>query len=325
MPPRLLVDIQGGYCNLKCPKCWVHSPEAETDFSHLRGRMSLEDARKILDEVMNAKPAFQPNLWTEPLMAKNFKEHIRQVKERGIPASMNTNGLLLDDEMANFLVEIKFDSVFISIDATTKESLLKSRGTDKLEQIEKSVFTMLKARGNHTLPRIGVTFTEEACNAHERDEFIKKWIPHVDVIRIGERYENYGNVKRIPLPKKRTPCRALYDTMAVHFNGDVSICCLDGTRATNMGNIIKDGVHKVWHGEAFTQARHYHETGQWSKVPFCAGCKVWAKYDYQETLEDGILVRRSPLMSYYNRVDRMETWTEENRAGHQLKTKELAC
>jgi radical SAM protein with 4Fe4S-binding SPASM domain len=327
MPPRLLMDVQGGYCNLKCPKCWVHAPDANADFAHLRGRMSLEDARKVLDEVMNAKPTFQPNLWTEPLMAKNFKEHIRQVKERGIPTSMNTNGLLLNEEMANFLVEVKFDCVLISIDATTKETLMKSRGTDKLEEIERAVFTMLKARGDRTHPRIGVTFTSEECNAHERDEFVKKWINYVDVIRVGERYESYGkvhgHVKKVELPKKRTPCQALYDTMAVHFNGDVSVCCLDGMRETNMGNILKDGVHKVWHGEAFTKARHYHETGQWDKVPFCKGCKVWARYDYEEIVENGVLIRRSPLMTYYNRVDRLETWNEDNRGGHKVKNAEV--
>ncbi len=318
-PPRLLVDVQGGYCNLKCPKCWVHGPDDNESLRALRGRMSLEDARKILDEVMAAKPAFQPNMWTEPLLAKNFKEHMRAVKERGIPASFNTNGLLLDDEMAAFLVEIKLDSIFISIDATKKETLMKTRGTDKLDEIEKAVFTMLKARGEGTIPRVGVSFTEEAANFAEREEFIAKWLPHVDVIRIGERYEDEGRVKRVPLPEHRTPCGALYDTMAVQFNGNVSLCCLDGFHQTNVGNVIKDGVHAVWHGEELTKVRHYHETGQWDKVPFCKNCNVWAKYDYEETIRDGVLIRSSPLMTYYNRVDKLDTWKEENRAGHVTK------
>ena len=31
----------------------------------------------------------------------------------------------------------------------------------------------------------------------------------------------------------------------------------DGFRVTNMGNVFKDGLEKVWHGKEFTKAREY--------------------------------------------------------------------
>jgi MoaA/NifB/PqqE/SkfB family radical SAM enzyme len=313
LPPRVLLDLQGGYCNLKCPKCFVHGSDDQEGIKALRGRMSLEDAKKLLDEIMHIKPLMQPNLWTEPLLAKNFKEHIKQIKDRGIPMVLNTNGLLLTDEMAQYFVDIQLDAVFISIDATTKESLMKSRGTDKLEEIQAAAHRMLRVRGEAALPRVGVSFTAEECNRHEVDEFVKYWTQYVDVVRVGEIYqENLETLSGIPLGE-RTPCASLYHTMPVHFNGNVSICCLDGWGKTNMGNVIKDGIKAVWNGEEFTKARHYHETGQYDKVPFCQGCNVWASYHYVDEERDGLLIRKSPLMTYYNRLDRTENWKLKNK------------
>jgi MoaA/NifB/PqqE/SkfB family radical SAM enzyme len=309
LPPRVLLDIHGGYCNLKCPKCFVHGSDDDERIKAVRGRMSLDDARKILDEVMHVKPLFQPNLWTEPLMAKHFREHLRQMKARGIPVVLNTNGLLLTEDMARFFVEIRLEALFVSIDATTKDSLVKARGTDKLEEIEAAVHRMLRVRGDASLPRIGVSFTAEECNRHEVDEFIARWIPHVDVVRVGEVYqEHLGTLSGRPLGQ-RVPCASLYQTLPIHFNGNAVICCLDGWGATNMGNVLHDGVKAVWHGKAFQQARYYHETGQYDRVPFCKDCDVWASYTYDEETREGLLIRRSPLMTYYNRLDRRANWS----------------
>ena len=48
---------------------------------------------------------------------------------------------------------------------------------------------------------------------------------------------------------------SLYTTLPVHNDGTVRLCCLDGFRVTNMGNVFKDGLEKVWHGKEFTKAR----------------------------------------------------------------------
>ena len=311
LPPRLLLDLQGGYCNLKCPKCFVHGEENSPEtMKILRGRMPLEEAQKILDEVITAKPMIQPNLWTEPLLAKNFQEHLRQMKERGMAVSLNTNGLLLDEKMGAFFVEIKLDSIFISIDAITPEVLQKTRGTTKLAEIEASVHRMLKVRGDSPLPRVGVSFTTEEANAHQRDDFVKKWLPCVDVVRVGERYEKTGSTHRAVPLETRVPCGSLYETLPVHFNGKAAICCLDGYQQTDMGNVFERGVRGVWHGTEFTQVRKLHEEGRYDEVPFCKDCNVWASYLYKEETiyEEGVVIRRSPLITYYNRTDRLKNY-----------------
>ena len=94
----------------------------------------------------------------------------------------------------------------------------------------------------------------------------------------------------------------------MHNDGAVTICCLDGFKTTNVGNVFDEGVKAVWNGEEFAKVRYYHETGQWDKVPFCTNCNGWAQYEYEEEVRDGLLIRRSPEFTYYNRIERLKNW-----------------
>lgn len=315
LPERYLLDLKTT-CNLKCPMCLLHGSDEEEKKKIAIGKMDIEAAKEILDEIMSAKPLIQPSMWGEPLLADNLIDHITNMKKRGISVCFNTNGLTLTEKLASCFVDVKLDSIFFSVDAMTPETLKKVRGVDKLEKIARNVELMLKIRDHATFPRIGVSFTVQKENENETDEFVSHWIKIVDVVRVGAVFAD-GKLTGIKPPKERTPCHALYQTMPIHFNGDVSICCFDSFGEQVMGNVFKDGgVKAVWKGKKLQEARHYHETGQWDKVPFCKDCNAWSGYIYEDEVKDGILIRRSPQFIYYNRMDRLESWHKDIR-GHE--------
>ncbi len=314
MPERILLDL-ATRCNLRCPMCVVWGSGDEAEIDKVRGAMDLEKARRLLDEIMGHRPLVQPNMWGEPLLAPEFKARIADMKARGLTVAMNTNGLTLNEDIARYLVETKMDSVFFSIDSVTKETLKAMRGVDKLEKIEAAVFRMLKARGSAEVPRIGVSFTETDKNRHEMQAFVDRWVGVVDCVRVGIVFED-GRFPAMQEPKVRTACPALYKTMSVHNDGTVSYCCLDGFKATNVGNVFETSAREVWHGEALAKVRYFHETAQWDQVPFCKGCNGWAQYDFEEEVRDGILIRRSPQFAYYNRIDRLSNWHGKLLGGH---------
>jgi radical SAM protein with 4Fe4S-binding SPASM domain len=311
-------------CNLKCPMCIVHGEVSDPRLqSFLRRSMSLEDARRILDEIMAAKPLVKPLLWSEPLLAKDFREHVKAMKDRGMAVSIDTNGLLMREDLATFLVQIEFDGVCVSIDSTTKETLQKVRGIDKLDKIHSAVDILLAARGDRMKPRIGVSFTTQDANRHELDAFIAHWIQRVDFVRVGQLYAD-GQFPDVQPTGERVPCDALYNTMVIHTNGDVSICCLDAFAENVVGNVFAEGVRAVWHGEKLNGIRHLHETGQYNKVPFCAGCSRWASYQYQEEIRDGLLIRRNLEYAFYNRIDRLDNWNGPLVSSHDNPKDSLA-
>jgi radical SAM protein with 4Fe4S-binding SPASM domain len=204
--------------------------------------------------------------------------------------------------------------VNVSIDATTKETLVKTRATNRLQRIHDAVFLLLEKRGSAESPRVMVNFTVDEHNRHERDEFLAYWINHVDAVRINEVYTYERGIDGLVVSRERTPCREIYDQMNIDFNGEVRMCCLDGFRVTNMGNVFRDGVYGVWHGEALTAVRKHHEENNYAAEPFCQNCTLWASYNIiNEHQEGDLLVRSSDSITYYNRLDRISNWKKEIR------------
>ena len=76
-----------------------------------------------------------------------------------------------------------------------------------------------------------------------------------------------------------------------------------------VGNALREGIRGVWHGPRMTNLRRLHEAGRWGDIPLCADCGDRVRYRYaSEEIVDGIWVRRSPLLTYYNRVERLSNW-----------------
>jgi MoaA/NifB/PqqE/SkfB family radical SAM enzyme len=315
MPERLLIDF-ATRCNLRCHMCPVWGLEDENEIDPVKGIMNLDSARRMLDEFIHTKPMVAPSIYGEPLLIPNLREVVADLKRRGIAIAMNTNGLTLTEEIARFFCDVRVDSVMFSLDATTPETLQKVRGVDKLAKIEAAVFRLLRARGDRELPRIGVSITIQDSNRHEAEEFVERWVGVVDVVRTGILFEN-GTFPDMKEPPKRVPCGVIYTSMPVHNDGSVRLCCLDGVRATDMGNVFEQSVKDIWHGEEFAKARYYHETEQWDKVPFCKGCNGWAQYEYSEEIRDGLLIRTSPEYVYYNLLNKLGSWKGNLLGGHE--------
>ncbi len=277
--------------------------------------MTIEDIVKVFEEVKAYRPMVSPSFWSEPLLnRKLFTMFSVEAKKRNLPIMINTNGLLIDQKMAEFLID-NLTTVSVSIDATTKETLQKVRSTDELKKINDVVDLLLKLRGDKKLPRIVVSFTEEDDNLHERDQFVDYWLKRADAIRINKAYSDERTISK-KNHIERVPCREIYDSLTIDFDGTARFCCLDGYRETNLGNVFRDGVHNVWNGKMFNKLRLGHE-GKGEKIhPFCEGCDQWAGFNIIKEYQDGeLLIRETQYSTYLNRLDRMSNWDKATRRG----------
>ena len=306
LPNRVLIDF-ATRCNLRCPKCCVWGAADATAITAVEGTMAAERIVPLLDQIAPAKPLMQPNMWGEPLLIPDLEAVLTAAKARGITVALNTNGLTLTEALAAFLVEAKVDSVFFSLDALTPQTYRRLRGVDRLDKVATAVERLLNARGTERLPRIGVSFTVEDDNRAEEAGFVDHWSRIVDCVRVSRLYQD-GRFPGMAVPEVRRPCPSLYQTLPIHHDGSVTVCCLDAFRVTTFGNVFDSGAAPVWRGEALARIRYYHETNQWDKVPFCRPCNGWVHQDYQEETRDGLLIRRSPEHTYYNRLDRLDGW-----------------
>jgi len=274
--------------------------------------MSIEQVQQIIDEITEFHPSLTLNIANEPLIAKAFEHCVRQVKGRGLVATFNTNGVALTEDIARLLVETQFDSVVVSVDAATADTLKKVRGIRDLDKLVWTIEMLLEIRGEKTLPRIGVSFVPQPANQHEMPKFIEYWGKKVDFIRItGFVDDDQPRVSGGSLPP-RIPCQQLYQNIVIRANGDVSPCvvCTVNPKIV-MGNVFRDGgVLAVWRGERLQHWRSLHDSGRWSELHPCHQCDYWVdSCGFKEEIRDGFLVRTSsPFTTFYNVIDRLKNW-----------------
>jgi radical SAM protein with 4Fe4S-binding SPASM domain len=313
-------------CNLACPHCRHHSkekrkPENYSPYYQTPIHMTEERIADIFDEVAPYKPSVTLNVANEPLVAETFPFAVRKVKECGLSGTFNTNGVTLNEEVAKLLVDVQYDSVNISIDAMTPETLKLARGITRLDHLIKNVETLIDIRGEELFPRIGVTFVETDYNYHEIPDFLEFWKQRVDVIRVTGYIKDLGpdiseipGVSRDDLPP-RVPCKQIFRDIVIRANGDVTPCVITSEQPEVgvVGNVFNDGgVIGVWNGEKMNRLRNLHNSGRWDEISFCKSCDYWVDtFDMKEEERDGFLIRNpSPYTTFYNVKDKLGSWNK---------------
>jgi len=320
-------------CNLKCPHCRHHSADKRNspeypEYYRVGYHMSQEQVKKIFDEVGPYKPSVTLNVANEPMISEQFRYAVEQVKKHNCAGTFNTNGLLLNKSNCEFLVEQKYDSVNISIDAMTPETLKKARGITALDKLIRNVKLLHEIRGNELFPRIGVTFVITDYNEHEVNDFLNFWKDTADVIRLtGLITDKKPDMSVLPGFKnykipKRVPCKQIYRDMVIRANGDVTPCVItaETPEYLSMGNIFRDGgIKAVWDGKNYQDWRDKHNSGKWDQIPYCKNCDYWVEsFDFKEKLFDDFIIRSpSPYTVFYNVKSKFKNWDQKKLIDRQ--------
>lgn len=82
-------------CNLKCKHCYAHA-EAKT----YAGELSTEEAKAFIDDLADFKVPVILFSGGEPLVREDFFELAAYAREKGIRATLSTNGTLITPEVA---------------------------------------------------------------------------------------------------------------------------------------------------------------------------------------------------------------------------------
>lgn len=112
-----------GICNLKCKHCYCpHNPGAE--------ELSTEEIYRIIGEITEAGCLWLVFTGGEPLVRKDFKKIYLYAKRKGLLIYLFTNGILLNEEMADFLAQWQPFTIEISLYGITKGTYEKVTGVD---------------------------------------------------------------------------------------------------------------------------------------------------------------------------------------------------
>jgi radical SAM protein with 4Fe4S-binding SPASM domain len=277
-------------CNFKCVMCLT--PKLNDP------KVVISDATiaKILDECRSLSvPALMFGMGEEPLLHKGFLEVLNKAEAAGImDIFLFTNGLLLNERIAEALVRAGTPRVFISIDAATPETFLKIRGSRDLEKIEENVkrLVVIRDRAGSALPIVRVSFCVQPANKAERAAFIEKWenvVDHVDIQEMHDfsRVQEMGALSEaerfeagaVADPELR--CHQPWEKLTIWSNGDVSPCCTFHGKNLIVGSVHRQTVGEIWNGEKIGEVRRQLANGTLNPV-----CRVCLENRDAESFED---------------------------------------
>ncbi|MCD6457212.1 MAG: tungsten cofactor oxidoreductase radical SAM maturase [Thermoproteales archaeon] len=203
--PEILFIELTTRCNLNCLMCYRNS------WQEVLGDMDEKLFSKILEDAGEAGVKFIWLAgWGEPLIHPKFLEFAEMVKEKGFKLGINTNGLLLDEDVAERLMKIGIDRLAVSVDAANPEiyGYIRRADFNRLMTILKTLHATKKKIGKN-YPILEFAFTLMASN-------VKELVPLADLA------EKHG-VGRIIVSNVIPVTRKVIDECIYTLNGKVDV------------------------------------------------------------------------------------------------------
>lgn len=163
------------HCNLECIMCT--NPKSEF---RKKGFMNKEVINKIIREVVANKKYISNGVIIcgigEPLLHDEAVNVIEKLKFNGIKVMLNTNGVILDENISEQLLKCNIDRIMISLDATNKEMYKKIKGRDFYNKVLDNIFILLNTKKKlSSRTQIQINMLRMTENFQEIEEAIKFW------------------------------------------------------------------------------------------------------------------------------------------------------
>lgn len=280
-PNRLYIESTN-VCNLRCVMC----PTGRGEMTRPKGYMDWNLFTRIVDEMAPHVSATTLHIWGEPLLHPRLPEMIAYCRQRGLPAEISTNGVLLDEAMSKKLLDAGSSALYIGMDGFTRETYEKVRRQADFDVTVANIrrFLELKVAGKYANPFVNLQIIEMGPTQQEIEGFRRAWqVPGVDRVHI-KAFDSWGNqidgisemrADQPAIPARRFHCPNLWYHAHIYWDGSLVSCDRDFDAVNDLGN-VQDGVMMAWNGPRMRELRRKHILGQLDDVPACRNCVEWA-------------------------------------------------
>ncbi|MGE4400857.1 MAG: radical SAM/SPASM domain-containing protein [Desulfobulbus sp.] len=291
------------YCNMRCRFCPVHLPE----FTTLAGpRQNIEFAlfEKILSDIKAMRHQLS-NLSLygdgEPFLNKRLPDMIRLAAQMQVAQNIivTSNGSLLDEATAHALLDTGLTHLRISIygiDKVFHKYMTGSLVTP--DQIYANISRLRRVRDAHgaRLPHIYVKMIGARETSSQLERFREMYTGVADELNVENpiNWNGYDNKDLVgaldPLHESdltliqgwhkrkgqsnrhKQVCTTPFLSLNIKSNGAVAICIVDWNRGTTVGDITRESLADIWHGERLRAFRRMHIEKRRYENPSCRNC-----------------------------------------------------
>lgn len=157
-------------CNLNCKTCVRHSWDEEMGF------MEMGVYTKLIEELKDFKGLDKISFWGigEPLFHPQIAKMIELASRLGVKTQIITNGLLLELEKAEALLEAGLDSLVVSVDGTSPETMADIRSGADLKNVIENIENFRSLRNKKQKEcEIGIEYVIMKSNVDELKDLRK--------------------------------------------------------------------------------------------------------------------------------------------------------
>jgi len=299
MPTHMMVE-PSTFCNLRCTLCPV-----TIGLDRPTGNMEMDIFKKLIQEV--GEYIFTLLLWDwgEPFMNPRIYDMITLAKEHNIKTITSTNGHIFENkEHADRVIRSGLDTVIFAIDGIHQDTYEIYRQGGKLQSALKGIENIVagKRELNSKTPYVVFRFIVMGQNEHEIPQ-LKKLAESLGVDALALKTLNAASQDPyfvIESPKredykyllpenikyrrfkfgpeglqsirlKRNPCRNMWNTPCVHWNGTITPCTYDPRDQYVLGDLRKNSFKEIWNGKEYRKMRKQFRS-EWEKINLCTEC-----------------------------------------------------
>lgn len=297
LPSPYLVHVDPtNLCNFRCPFCPTGHPDLLKKVGRPSGRMDYHLFEKIMKDItlFPVKPKVL-HLYKdgEPLMHADFGRMALLARSMDVAEKINltTNAALLNAKKASEIIAAKIDIVRISIEHVSDEGYREKTLTygqyNRIVHNVAGLFEERRRRGGKTqiwvkILRLGLT--DEDIEKFGRDfrgicdeclVMTPMGWSRTDVydFTLGSN-PSTGDNGETPLKTDRVVCPYPFYSLAINFDGSVSVCCADWSHGTVVGDVHDASLPEIWNGPAMQKLRRLHLAGRRYESSACANCQT---------------------------------------------------
>ncbi len=320
VPHSLHIDPTN-LCNFRCIFCPTGDLELLKTINRPKGLMSYELFCKIIDELAiickeSGQKVNELHLYKdgEPLIHKDLGRMIAYAKSKNVAYSVQTttNASLLTRERASEILESGLDIIRISIEHVYDDGYKTvTQNYSNYNNVKENVRFLFeeKVRRRSSLI-IKTKIVDIGFDKSVIKKFCDDFTPISDQISVNNLMGwSNSNIKDFTLGinvkrsmgisaklREKNICPEPFRSLAVNFNGQASVCCVDWAMETVVGDLTKESLNDIWNGAEMKKFRLLHSNGNRAQIKACRNCHYLKGFPDHLYLDD----KTSDLNKLYN-------------------------
>lgn len=269
------VDIEiSTICNLHCPMCYTTTEEFKRAVK--RQFMTFDLFKKIIDECAEYEIySIRLSLRGETFIHKDVIKMIQYAHDSGIKEiSTLTNGFALTPKLFEQAMDAGLSWLTISVDGIgeTYERIRKpAKFNDLVEKIQQ--YKEIKDKKKSVKPVIKIQSIWPALKDCI-EEYCEIFSPYVDNMASNPLIDYlHSDDDSIIEYEEDFDCPVLYQRLVIGSDGKVLLCSNDEFGKYILGDVDKETIYDIWHGERIQKVRDLHKRHiGYKKIEPCKEC-----------------------------------------------------